>query len=112
MKHFILPEKWFIKTTSNYEDEIVVNYINETFDKNISVGLDGMSNWYYSNVPVQYLSEISDKHDYGKSHILLENGYEEITFDQFVKYVINKENTIYNQDESYNKILINLLTNG
>lgn len=107
---FILPEKWFIKTTNDNEDTIVVKYINETFNKKIDAGLGSMNNWYYSNTPIPYLSRISDKYDYGEAGLFLQNGFEEITFQQFLDYVLNNINHQENIEE-YNKILINLLTN-
>lgn len=114
---FILPEKWFIKTTNDNEDRIVVKYINETFNKKIDAGLGSMNNryfffkcWYYSNTPIPYLSGISDKYDYGVAGLFLEHGFEEITFQQFLDYVLNNINHQENIEE-YNKILINLLTN-
>ena len=110
MENFILPEKWVVKANNNEEDHIIVPYINNTFKTKIDVGITHATTpWFYSNTQNVYNS-YKPKHD--GSSLNSFPGCKEITFDEFVKYVINKENITHTQDENYNKILINLLTNG
>lgn len=110
MENFILPERWVVRAINNEEDHIIVPYINNTFKTKIDIGLTyATTPWFYSNTQNEQNIH-KPKHD--GSSLKSFPSCKEITFDEFVKYIINKENITHKQNEEYNKILINLLTDG
>lgn len=106
---FILPEKWVVRSINDEQEHIIVPYINDTFKTKIDIGLTyATTPWFYSNIQNEHNGS-NPKHD--GSSLNSFPSCKEITFDEFVKYIINKENITYTQDENYNQILIKLLTN-
>ena len=71
---FILPEKWFIKTT-----EETFNIIRKWSIEKSNYNYSGYR--HYNYVSFNYLGQYRR-----------ENGYREITFDQFKKYVLKENN--------------------
>ena len=110
MKDFILPEKWHINATNDEEDDLVVDYINRTFNQKINPGLSNSmlekGGWWYSNY--SFNGDYSSKNDEFYKNLSVQ-----ITFDQFKQYVIKIEPIFeeFVQDEEYNNILIKLLNN-
>lgn len=107
MEKFVLPERWVVKASNDAEDEIIVKYINETFDTQIRPGLSDNSIWYYSNINH---SGNHKKYDYG-AFSYFEN-CKEITFQQFIDYVLNDlvvEDKPYKHDPELEIILKRLL---
>lgn len=96
---FILPEKWFVKSENDAQDEIIVEYMNGTFDTVIASGLGSLDEWYYSNV------DVTNNYNAGDPRYFILEGAEEITFQQFLDYVVKQK-----QSDNYNEILIKLLT--
>lgn len=104
MEKFVLPEKWVIKATTNEEDEVIVKYINNTFGKEISEGLGDNPEWCYSNVT---MINTLDKYDASKINHFPDAL--EITFQQFLHYVLNNFNTSCEHDPELEIILKRLL---
>jgi len=108
MEKFVLPEKWWVKATSDLEDAVIVEYINTKFHTFISSGIGTMSYRCYANYS---LSPDYNKYDTGIDNISGFDGVTQLTYDQFIRYVINQ--TIDNpceHDPELNKILIKLLS--
>lgn len=110
MKKFILPEKWVVKSNNKEEDEIILTYINETYNCTIP-SFDGEHNtWYYSNISHE---KDRNNHDHGSLYTFKDNDCTEITYDQFVKYVLNENELViqesYKPDLELETILIRLL---
>lgn len=88
MEKFVLPEKWWIKATNDLEDAVIVKYINAKFHTFISSGIGAMSYWCYANYS---LADGYNKYDTGIDSISGFDGVTQLTYDQFIKYVINKD---------------------
>ena len=104
MKKFVLPERWAIKATTDEEDAVIVTYINNTFNTEISKGLGSNSTWCYSNVCFE---NTNDKYD-GNDVSNFPNAIE-ITFQQFENYVLNNLNKPCEHDPELEIILKRLL---
>lgn len=101
-----LPEKWVVKATNDLEDEIICRYINDTFNVNVEPGLGDMDYWCYSNT--SYTTCLKDDtcvHNGNIDHFL-NVGVIEITYEQFVEYVLNHKK----DDAELSNILIKLLS--
>lgn len=108
MKKFVLPEKWHIASKNDEEDRVIVEYINNTFNLNISPGLSiSMSEWWYANYSLEP-SHKYIKHDSGTNDTF-KNHSSEITYDQFVNYVLNEINNPCEHDPELETILKRLL---
>ena len=93
MKEFILPEKWCIKNT----DLCIFDKINKI----------GFNSIYSGNSINKYYFIIDGKID---CEYHAPEGYTEITFEQFERYVLNKNETIrYEIDKDDYSYLIKLL---
>lgn len=100
-----IPEKWFIRATNNEQDEVIVKYINETFGTKIDPGLsESMTYWCYSNYPLTEDLDITNKYDTGSLSVF--KGIQELTYDEFVEYVVNKKPIIikYKEDPELKSI--------
>ncbi len=107
MEKFVLPDRWVVKASDDEEDEVIVKYMNETFDTQIRSGLSDNNVWYYSNINH---SVNHKKHDYGALSYF-ENCIE-ITFQQFIDYVLNDlvvDDKPYKHDPELETILKRLL---
>jgi hypothetical protein len=82
MKEFILPEKWCIKNT----DLCIFDKINKI----------GFNSIYSGNSINKYYFIIDEKIDC-ENHA--PEGYIEITFEQFERYVLNKNESTNNKDD-------------
>lgn len=91
MEKFILPEKWYVTSNTKEEDNIIVDYFTKTFDITISRFITNHRTWYYSNNPTD--TRVRNKYDDGSSKEMEEEGSVKITYDQFEKYVLNKQTT-------------------
>lgn len=81
VKEFVLPEKWYIvRTEANYQ------VINKWFNANHPIGVEWTGTLGNMNSP-----RCKDQVPNMSKDYLRDNGYTEITFDQFKKYVL-KEN--------------------
>lgn len=78
---FILPEKWGILRT-NENDKIITDYINKQYNYNHVYLFDNKINPYLHNI-----TGCSSNRNLFKDYV-------EITFDQFKKYVLKKEQLI------------------
>jgi len=111
MEKFVLPEKWWIKATNDAEDAVIVEYINTKFHTFISSGIGTMSYWCYANYS---LEDGYNKYDAGIDNISGFDGVTQLTYDQFIRYVINKTIDIPEEqpedNTELNQILIKLLT--
>lgn len=96
MNKFILPDKWFIERTKNNAD-IVNKWICKERNSSTAAFLTEnaivLSNNKYHSFPTPSFTE----------------GYTQITFKQFLDYVVNKKPIIQDNIE-LNQILIKLLT--
>jgi len=107
MNKFILPEKWYIlkKDLPTSCWQIVVDYFNSgcnTGDYTCS-----SSGFFYPNF-ISYKGFENGGHSGSITDLSPYNKYTEITYDIFLKYVLQQEPDI--QDIEYNQILIKLLT--
>jgi len=96
MEKFVLPEKWFIKRTFDNADIVNAWICKERNNSNAAFLTDTatvLSNTKYHSFPDSNYT----------------NGYTELTFEQFLEYVINKKPIIQDSTE-LNKILIKLLS--
>jgi len=104
MHKFILPEIWCVRATTQEEDKVLTDYIKDEFSTDCEYDLDVRGNCWFSNV------EIKKEH-----YEFMDNapqGFTEITYQEFEKYVLNKE-PVFQQSENtteLNQILIKLLT--
>ena len=80
LENFILPEKWCIKITSE----------NLSFCKSLKNKELGFREGYNYIIGGYYSSIASSEGNFG--FIIIPNGYKEITFEQFKKYVLNQNN--------------------
>lgn len=74
---FVLPEKWCIKRTPE-NIKVIVDYMNEEYK----------TNYTYTNLDFPYIPNIKKKNSSSKYK---PDGYAEITFSQFKKYVMKEE---------------------
>lgn len=85
-KIFKLPEKWCVKPNIDKQEcQIVRNYFNNTFTKNY--GANNNIEYYWHFPP--YDLETKDL-----CYYKIVEGYTQISFEEFNKYVINRDNTI------------------
>lgn len=90
MEKFVLPEKWWIKATNDLEDAVIVEYINNKFHTFILSGIGTLSHWCYANYSL-YDDDHNNKYDTGIDSISAFDGVTQLTYDQFIKYVINQD---------------------
>lgn len=92
------PKQWYVLADTNYKDTILVDYYNKTFKQALSRGLsDG---WYFFSEKIKNHNTGADEY-----YLAIQNpvpsGFEEITIDEFKKYVLNEEfETFANEDHS------------
>lgn len=101
MGNFVLPEKWYVKR--NPQNHEVIN--------KWACELKKESGYAYMTSECYFLNNADYKRVDNNDIEAFIKGYTEITYDQFVKYIINQETDEFNQSEDYNQILIKLLTN-
>lgn len=100
MGKFILPEKWYVER--NLQNHEIIN--------KWACELKG-NDYAYMSSECYFLNNGEYKRvgdSYAENFI---TGHTKITYDQFVKYIINQETDEFNQSKDYNQILIKLLTN-
>lgn len=101
MGNFVLPEKWYVERTEQNAD-VINKWACELQGSHHAYR---NTNCYFLNDGTYKLVISSDIYEFIAGHI-------KITYEEFVKYVINQETDEINQSEDYNQILIKLLTNG
>ncbi len=106
MEKFVLPEKWCCRATNQKEDIALTDYIVEQFGEACEYDPDVNGNCWFSNIKIS-AGELYHYTFNGKP-----NNCTEITYEQFLKYVLN-QNIPKEQPEDnteLNQILIKLLT--
>lgn len=109
-ERFRLPKKWYIIARNDEQDRVIVDYINTTFNLDISLGLSiSMHQWVYSNFSI---GDGYIKHGSGDSFCFKQHSSdsEEITYQQFVDYVLNPKEEVYESDLSLELIYKKLLS--
>ncbi len=77
LPEFVLPEKWCCNTTNDEEKETLNEFIKNN-------GYEGdVSHYYYIHYPLIGRG--------GSAYSKIQKDYTEITYSQFLKYVLNKE---------------------
>lgn len=92
-KQFKVPEKWWVKVTTKKEDEILTDYCNNKF--NTTTG--GVSS--DPGQPIFYYSEKIGGICWTVGTNRADESFTEITYDQFVKYVLNEQSTFENHSQ-------------
>jgi len=86
-EQFKVPEKWWVKVTTKEEDEVLTDYCNNKF--NTTTG--GVSDKL--NQPIFYYSEKIGGICWTVGTNRTDKSFTEITYDQFIKYVLNEQPT-------------------
>lgn len=108
---FRLPEKWYVIARNDEQDRVIVDYMNTTFNLQIAPGLSmSMDQWIYSNFSIT--DGRYDKHDSGDSFYFKQHNPDskEITYQQFVDYVLNPKEEVYEPDLNLELIYKKLLS--
>lgn len=82
---FILPEKWWVKATTKEEDLVLTEYCNKKFNTKTGGVNDEPSQ------PIFYYSEKIEKICWTVGVNRVDESFTEITYDQFIKYVLNQQ---------------------
>lgn len=98
MKEFILPEKYYVKSINFDQNVVLTNYFNHLHEGDIGPGDVNVNNGVY------YYSEIIDGIWWYVGKNRSDSSFQEITYEQFVKYVLNQ-----NTNSEDMSTLINLL---
>lgn len=101
MRDFTLdtfPKKWVILSDKEEYESILVNYINNTFDQDLTEGL-GSSGWYYYSEKVNH-PIINDLNYYTPASNPIIKGFELITFEEFENYILNQNFNNLSEDHS------------
>lgn len=110
MNNFILPEYWCVKVVNDDEDYQLTKYINKLNDSNIGYGIGIHKQVWFSNKVIN----LKFKHYYHYDEFKPNNDSIEITYQQFLKYVLNQNIDILEEqpedNTELNEILIKLLT--
>ncbi len=108
MTKFEIPERWVVKVINSEQDAVIVPYINETFGTRIEIGLSQSTTpWFYSN---QLNKNTKDDNKHDDSYAESFEYCVEISFDDFVKYIINKYPIEFKHDPLLETIYKRLLT--
>ena len=107
MEKFVLPELWCVKATTHKEDKVLTDYVNKRFT-NSKAKYDGKEiiNTWFTNKDLgnQYYTFASSE----------PFNTTEITYEQFLKYVLNHDIEIPEEqpedNTELNEILIKLLS--
>ncbi len=105
MEKFVLPDAWCCRATNQEEDEALTDYINEKFKTGADYDISCINTWF-SNIKIgDYHYKIGGEKPFDA---------EEITYEQFLKYVLNQDIDIPEEqpedNTELNKILIKLLS--
>lgn len=90
-KEFVLPKKWCIKAFNHEEEEVIVNYVNaipKIQKRGIGYPYQPSECDRFYHFPMYNENCVTSQH--------IKKGYQEITFEQFKKYVL-KEGTMENK---------------
>lgn len=99
MKKFVLPEKWHVRASNIEEARIIGKWFDQSEFKS------KRSDTFY-----QTCNMITTYGGVNAGNVLGNTCGKLISFDDFVKYIVNKKNlNSFIQTEEYNQILINLL---
>ena len=103
MEKFVLPEKWSVNVITSKQERTLTDYINKEFNTGCDYDIRVQSNWY-SNI------RISDYHYKIGGECPSETT--EITYEQFLKYVLNQDIPKEQPEDNteLNEILIKLLS--
>lgn len=94
------PKQWYVLADTNEKDAILVDYYNKTFKDDLSKGLGGLAGWYFFSEKIKNEST-GDMQYYLAASKELPKGFEEILYDEFIKYVLNEEfKSFVNEDHS------------
>jgi len=90
-EQFKVPEKYYIKCTNKEQDEVLTKYFNKLFDQEINP-VSGMI-----NQPIYYWNKLIAGSFWNVGINRVDKSFIELDYDDFVKYVLNKE--IFNKED-------------
>jgi hypothetical protein len=85
VNNFILPEKWWIKVTTVEQDRILTEYCNTKFNNHQNAVHDEPSQ------PIYYYNELINNSSWHVGSNKADGSFTEITYSQFLKYVLGKD---------------------
>jgi hypothetical protein len=82
-ERFILPEKWCCLARNSDEDKVLTDYVVDVFGVECDYDVTCKGNCWFTNFRIigDHYYQFNDK----------PSNCTEITYDQFIKYVLNKE---------------------
>lgn len=85
LEKFVLPEKWWVKVISEEQDAVLTDYVNEKFNANIGPVASRLTQ------PVFYYNKKVRGVHWNVGNNPTDESFTEITYSQFIKYVLNQK---------------------